>query len=127
MVQAERLFAQLIVYIVVEASHSLQYHLFDMQYLQVSQAHPKANTGLAGIAQLFVKYCKLPRGLHSNGSNRTRYTCVRSNFVSALRGFPWFAQCARNDQTTLLLWGNYWYVDESNLRKSTSHKVHRDL
>src|SRR5437764_134848 len=88
MVQAERLVARPIAYIVVEVSRSLLYYPFDTQYLQVSQGHPKANTGLVGIARLFVICDKLPRVLHSSGSNRTRYTYVRSNFASALRGFP---------------------------------------
>src|SRR5437588_9490962 len=127
MVLAAGLDALLIVYIVVEESHSLQCYPFDTQYLQVSQGHLKASRGLVGIARQFVICDKLPRVLHSSGSNHTRYTYVRSNFASALKGFPWFALCARNDQTTLPLWGNYWYVDESNLRKSTRHKVHREL
>src|SRR4249919_677519 len=103
MVQAERLAAQPGVYIGVEANHSLLCYLFGRRYLQASQGHLKANVGLAGIAQLFVGCYRLLRVLHSSGSNRTRCTYGLSNLKSALRDFPWFAQCARNGQTTLLL------------------------
>src|SRR5260370_27913542 len=124
--QAEPLAARPGVYTGVAANHSLPYYLFGRQYLQASRGHLKANAGLAGIAQLFVGCYRLLRVLHSSGSNSTRCTYGRSNFALAFRDFPWFAQCARNIQTTLPLWGSYWYLDGSNLRKNRGHNVHLD-
>src|SRR5437660_10986935 len=121
MVQAAHLAALPIAYIAAEENHSLLCYLFDMQYLQASQERPDASMGPVGTARLFVICDKLPRVLRSSGSNHTRYTCARSNFASALKDFPSFALCARNDQTMMPRSGNHWFVDESNPGKSTGH------